>query len=153
MHGDTRRVAATFLLAGILPLAFTSGPRGEVTRGASPGSAISEPSPVASESPTVADTDIEDDARFVGRIARLPGSLRERMTGATWKPGCPVLLADLRLLHLGYWGFDGKPRRGPMVVHEEVAADIRWVFRRLFRARFPIKRLALTREFVPEEFE
>jgi hypothetical protein len=40
-----------------------------------------------------------------------------------------------------------------MVVHEDVAVDVLWVFRRLFRARFPIKRLALTREFVPEEFE
>lgn len=91
--------------------------------------------------------------RFDGRVARLPASLRGEMRGSTWKPECPVPLSDLRLLHLGYWGLDGEAKRGPMVVHEEVAEDVLWVFRRLFRARFPIKRVALTREFVPDEFE
>ena len=91
--------------------------------------------------------------RFDGRVARLPPSLRQEMRGTTWKPGCPVPLDDLRLLHVGYWGFDGELKRGPMVIHEDVADDVLWVFGRLFRARFPIKRVALTREFVPEEFE
>jgi D-alanyl-D-alanine carboxypeptidase len=146
-----RRITATLLVAGIMPLACSSPPQEEVPRGASPGSTDPEPSPQPSETPTSVDE--EGPPRFVGRIAPLPARLRDRMNGTTWKPGCPVPLADLRLLHLDYWGFDGEPRRGPMVVHEDVARDVRWVFRRLFRARFPIKRLALTREFVPEEFE
>jgi hypothetical protein len=75
------------------------------------------------------------------------------MRGTTWKPGCPVPLTDLRLLRFTYWGFNGVAKRGPMVVHEDVAGDVLRVFRRLFRARFPIKRVALAREFVPEEFE
>jgi hypothetical protein len=75
------------------------------------------------------------------------------MHGTTWKPGCPVPLEDLRLLRFNYWGFDGAVRRGPMVVHEDVVEDVLWVFERLFRARFPIKKLALAREFIPEEFE
>jgi hypothetical protein len=75
------------------------------------------------------------------------------MRGTTWKPGCPVPLTDLRLLRFNYWNFQGEVARGPMVVHEDVAQDVLWVFRRLFRARFPIKRVALAREFVPEEFE
>lgn len=145
-----RRGAAALLVAGIL-VACTSAPHGEPPGTESPGPATSEPSPQAPEPPTSGEVD--GDARFVGRIARLPGSLRDRMTGTTWKPGCRVSLDDLRLLHLDYWGFDGEPRRGPMVVHEDVAADVLWVFRRLFRARFPIKHLALTKEFVPEEFE
>jgi hypothetical protein len=90
---------------------------------------------------------------FVGRISPLPASLRGRMRGTTWKPGCPVPLGDLRLLRFNYWNFEGEVHRGPMVVHEDVAQDVMWVFRRLFRARFPIKRVALAREFVPEEFE
>jgi hypothetical protein len=75
------------------------------------------------------------------------------MLGTTWKPGCPVSLGDLRLLRFNYWNFDGEVARGPMVVHEEVAQDVLWVFRRLFRARFPLKRVALARKFVPEKFE
>jgi hypothetical protein len=56
-------------------------------------------------------------------------------------------------LRFSYWNFDGEVDRGPMVVHEDVARDVLWVFRRLFRARFALKRVALAREFVPEEFE
>lgn len=62
-------------------------------------------------------------------------------------------LADLRLLQFIYWGFDGAVSRGPMVVHEDVAEDVLWVFRRLFRARFPIKHVTLAREFRPSEWE
>jgi hypothetical protein len=40
-----------------------------------------------------------------------------------------------------------------MVVHEDVAEDVLWVFRRLFRARFPIKHVTLAREFRPSEWE
>jgi hypothetical protein len=91
--------------------------------------------------------------RFEGRVWRIPRSLAQEMRGTTWKPGCPVPLADLRLLRFNYWGFDGQVKRGPMVVHKEVADDVLWVFGHLFKAPFPIKRVALTREFVPEEFE
>jgi D-alanyl-D-alanine carboxypeptidase-like protein len=91
--------------------------------------------------------------RLAGRISRLPDSLRREMRGTTWKPGCPVPLTDLRLLRFNYWGFDGVVGRGPMVVQEDVAEDVLWVFGRLFRTRFPIKQVALAREFVPEEFE
>jgi hypothetical protein len=91
--------------------------------------------------------------RFGGRIWRLPPFLTREIRGTTWKPGCPVPLSDLRLLRFNFWGFDGRVKRGPMVVHEDVAEDVLWVFGRLFKARFPIKRVALTREFVPQEFE
>jgi hypothetical protein len=92
-------------------------------------------------------------SRFDGRMWLLPRSLRREMRGATWKPGCPVPLDDLRLLRFNHWAFDGTVRRGPMVVHEDVAEDVLWVFGRLFRARFPIKHVALASEFVPQEFE
>jgi hypothetical protein len=62
-------------------------------------------------------------------------------------------MSDLRLLRFNYVGFDGKVKRGPMIVHEDVAANVLGVFRELFEARFPIKRVALAREFVPEEFQ
>jgi hypothetical protein len=69
------------------------------------------------------------------------------MRGRTWHPGCPVPLRDLRLLTLRYWGFDGHVHQGPMVVHASVAGDVVSVFRRLFRARFPIQRIHLAIPF------
>jgi hypothetical protein len=157
-HGLGRNRTAAFpILVGLLlgSCAPTPEPRAARTPTAE------GPSPAVPASPSPADVaggvatvEVEAEvARFEGRITRLPGGLREEMRGTTWKPGCPVALSDLRLLHVGYWGFDGESRRGPMIVHEDAAEDVVWVFGRLFRARFPIKRVGPTREFVPEEFE
>jgi D-alanyl-D-alanine carboxypeptidase len=90
-------------------------------------------------------------ARFVGRVVPLPAAMQAEMRGTTWRPGCPVPLADLRLLALSYWGFDARPHVGPLVVNASVADDIVWVFRRLFESRFPIHNLRLAREFNPSQ--
>jgi hypothetical protein len=63
----------------------------------------------------------------------------------TWRPGCPVGPAQLRMLHLRYWGFDGKPHMGRMVVNESVTEDVVKVLRTLYDERFPIW------EMVPED--
>jgi hypothetical protein len=77
--------------------------------------------------------------RFRATIEAAPG---ERMT-ASWRPGCPVPLEDLRLLTLTHWGFGGEVRRGELVVHEDEARAVKRVFRMLFKARFPIERMKL----------
>ena len=59
----------------------------------------------------------------------------------SWHAGCPVGPSQLRLLRLSYWGFDGKTHVGSLVVRDRVARDVVAVFRRLFAARFPIRRL------------
>ena len=59
----------------------------------------------------------------------------------SYRAGCPVGPAQLRTIHVSYWGFDGRPRAGSIVVARRVAADIVAVFRRLWAARFPIRRL------------
>jgi hypothetical protein len=61
-----------------------------------------------------------------------------------WHPGCPVPISDLRLVKVSYWDFQGEVRIGPLVLHEKVATDVLWVFRQLFRARFPIHRIGLS---------
>jgi hypothetical protein len=63
----------------------------------------------------------------------------------TWRPGCPVGPAALRMLHLSYWGFDAKAHTGKIVVNESVVADAVTVFRRFYEERFPV------REMVPED--
>jgi hypothetical protein len=59
----------------------------------------------------------------------------------SWRPGCPVAPSSLRRLRLGYWGFDGKPHAGTLVVNASAVGDLTVVFRRLYRARFPIRRM------------
>ena len=63
------------------------------------------------------------------------------MSGVSWRPGCPVGLDDLRLVRARHWGFDGRVRTGRLVVHRDVARDVVAVLRRLYAARFPIRRM------------
>jgi D-alanyl-D-alanine carboxypeptidase-like protein len=88
---------------------------------------------------------------FVGRVTPLPAALEAEMRGTTWKPGCPVPLGDLRLIAVSYWGFDGRPHIGPLVVNASAANDVAWVFRQLFEHRFPIHNIKLAREFHPAQ--
>jgi len=76
---------------------------------------------------------------FGAGIARLSAGRVAGMTGVSWRPGCPVPPAELRLVTVTYWGFDGAPHRGELVVHEDLAGAFVRVFERLYRARFPIR--------------
>jgi len=61
--------------------------------------------------------------------------------GASYHAGCPVGPASLRLLHLSYFGFDGAPHIGTLVVNAAVANAVVGVFANVFRARFFIRRM------------
>ncbi len=59
----------------------------------------------------------------------------------SWRAGCPVAPAQLRRIRLTYWGFDGKAHSGALDVHADAVQEIVQVFRKLYGARFPIRRL------------
>jgi hypothetical protein len=59
----------------------------------------------------------------------------------SWRSGCPVAPAQLRRLRVSYWGFDGRAHTGTLIVHASVAGDLTKVFRRLYLAEFPIRRM------------
>jgi hypothetical protein len=79
--------------------------------------------------------------RFDGTIAPLSSALRQTMTGVSWRPGCPVALDDLRLVRTSHWGFDGRVHVGRLIVNRDVAPEVLGVLRRLYGARFPIRRM------------
>ena len=74
-------------------------------------------------------------------IERLDANTKDAMTGVSWHRGCPVPLRELRVLHLSIWGFDREAHRGELVVHRRRADDLVHVFRRIYRARFAIRRM------------
>ena len=84
---------------------------------------------------------------FHGTISTLDAALRARMTGSSWHAGCPVPLPRLRRLTLAHWGFDGRVHTGRLVVNQDVAAKVLSVFRRLYDARFPIRRMRLVDDY------
>lgn len=89
---------------------------------------------------------------FTGSIARISPALAKRMTGVSWRPGCPVPLRDLRLVSARHWGFDGRARTGRLVVHRDVAKRILGVLRTLYRERFPIRRMWLVDAYGASDF-
>jgi hypothetical protein len=89
---------------------------------------------------------------FRGRVSAIGPALSARMTGSSWHAGCPVMLSQLRLLTLSHWGFDGRVHTGKLVVNADVAARVVASFRRLYDARFPIRRMRLVDDYGGSDF-
>ena len=59
----------------------------------------------------------------------------------SYRAGCPVGPSELRAVAVSHWGFDGEPHVGRIVVAKRLAPALVSVFRALWQARFPIRRL------------
>lgn len=81
------------------------------------------------------------------KVRKIEGKVRERMTGVSWRPGCPVGLKRLRLIRTSFWNFDRKRDKGSIVVHEDEAEEIVRVFRSLYRQKFKIRRMELIERY------
>lgn len=79
-------------------------------------------------------------------MQRIGPALQHRMRSSR-HPGCPVPLTDLRYLRMSYVGFDGRTHNGEMVVHADYATQVAAVFRRLYDARWPIRRMRLVDDY------
>jgi hypothetical protein len=126
--------------------------RTEVPPDAALGEIATETPAVGTGSVTPATATPEEEAqppRFQGGVERIGPALRRVLVGRSWHGGCPVPIEDLRQVRVSYWDFHGEVRTGPLVVNEMVAHDVLWVFRQLFRAKFPIKRVVLPPKYRP----
>ena len=92
------------------------------------------------------------DTVFRGQVRPIDAALAKRMTGVSWRPGCPVSLRDLRLLAMSYWGLDGRVHEGRLVVHRDVARQLVGVFRGLYAVRFPLRRMVLVDVYGGSDF-
>jgi hypothetical protein len=80
---------------------------------------------------------------FVGTISRV----RAAELRHSHRPGCPVGPSELRRLEVSHWDFAGRLRVGSIVVRATEARDVLSVFRKLYAARFPIRRLRLVEAY------
>ncbi len=78
---------------------------------------------------------------FEHTIGDVPANVAAR---STWNEGCPVTLDELSYLTMSFWGFDGQPHTGEMIVHANVATDIVTVFATLFENGFPMEEMRVT---------
>lgn len=131
-----RRIAASALV--LLVLTGCGGGTGGTAASGSPPSptvAAGRPDVLA---PSQSSTGTPP-AAFEGTVSALPAGARQRMTGVSWRSGCPVGLDDLRLLRVSFIDFDGVAKVGELVVHKAIADAVVRVFGRLYAVRFPIR--------------
>lgn len=88
-------------------------------------------------------------------VAALPGrgfasdvvapAPRRVLDRSTWQPGCPVAADELAWVRVAFHGFDDRRHTGELLLHRDVTDDVVEVFAQLWRARFPIEELRVTR--------
>jgi hypothetical protein len=112
---------------------------------AKPASAVtspSEPQPSPSASQRPPSPRQVQPIGFYATVHVIDAKIKARMR-YSWRPGCPVPLKNLRLIKMSYWGFDGSAHMGEMVLNKRVVDDVLGVFRKMFDAKFPIRRMRL----------
>lgn len=65
----------------------------------------------------------------------------------SWRTGCPVGAAQLRVLTVPYVGWDGGTHQGQLVVRTSAAGDLGRTFVRLYAQRFPIRSIRPVDDF------
>lgn len=71
--------------------------------------------------------------------AKVSGPLTRREVRFSWHSGCPVPPRRLREIRMTYVGFDRREHTGKLIVNASVVRPVLKVFRKLYRAKFPIK--------------
>lgn len=101
--------------------------------------AAAPPPPTATPRPSAATT-LSATAPSPAAVATIhPVTAAE--LGASWRPGCPVGPAQLRRIDIDHIGFDGRPRRGELIVNQDLAPQVIALFAELYRLRYPIEKV------------
>jgi hypothetical protein len=76
-------------------------------------------------------------------VRPVPRAQWQRMVEAGMvRPACPIdHRSELRRVEVNHYDFQGRVRRGHLVVNADVARSAARIFTRLFEARFPIRRM------------
>lgn len=146
-HADDRRGTCTRWCVGVLVVAgaLTGCTTGSQERGATPSSSpASRPPPLPSDSASASSSPTKHAAPpFASHVT----AVTQAQVGRSWRPGCPVPPSQLRSITLRYWGFDRRAHQGTLLVNARVVHPIVTVFRRIYRARFPIRRMVPVAEY------
>jgi D-alanyl-D-alanine carboxypeptidase len=126
---------AVLLAAGCA--SANAGPPAAGTAARAPAArpAASSPAPSASPAPSPGKAPVP---RFSAGVS---GPLTAHDVRYSWRPGCPVPPRELRAIHMPYIGFDRVAHEGELIVNARVVRKVINVFARLYRARFPIRRM------------
>jgi len=73
--------------------------------------------------------------------------------GNSWRKGCPVPLRDLRYLKVTYMDFNGKDKTGEIIVHKDVAHDVKEIFSELYEMKYPVRKMKLVSDYKGSDWQ
>lgn len=76
----------------------------------------------------------------------IPDAVRQRMLDGAAEP-LAELLPDLRYLRLLHYDYNGRVRKGELVCNKAIAEDLLYIFKELYKARYPIASIRLADDF------
>ena len=92
-------------------------------------------------------------ASFNASISPITPNIKKRMiNGGSYRDGCPISLNNLRYLKMSYIGFDNREHIGEMIVNKSVAKEVVAIFRELYKAKYPIRKMQLVSNYGGSDF-
>jgi len=82
---------------------------------------------------------------FISR--EVPEEVQNRMIGKSMPESIPIPFEELRYLTLPYFDFNGEIQTGEMVCNKSIAEDLLFIFKALFRLKYPINSIRLIDDF------
>ena len=75
--------------------------------------------------------------------SEIPDSVFARMKGKSFATNCTVARSSLCYLRVKHWGKDQHPHDGELICNKRIAQDLLEIFEELYKAHYPIERIAL----------
>ena len=92
-------------------------------------------------------------ANFSANVSPITPQIKKRMiNGGSYRAGCPAPLSSLKFVTLKYIGFDGKEHTGELIVNKSVTKDIVSIFKSLYDAKYPIRKMHLVSNYGGSDF-
>ena len=93
-------------------------------------------------------------AEYRANISQITPDIKKRMLkGNSWRKGCPVSLGNLRYLKLTHIDFNGKDKRGEIIVHKDVAHEVKEIFSKLYEMEYPIRKMRLVCDYKGSDWQ
>ncbi|MFD0889030.1 M15 family metallopeptidase [Streptosporangium algeriense] len=144
------RIQATLAVATVCLATACGTTTGQQPVSPGSGTSVSQQTAQGTTSPTPAPSPTDTaPPKFSAKVSKVT---REQVKHS-WRPGCPVPLDGLRMITMTYWGFDGEPHTGRLVVNKDATEAITTVFGRLYDWRWPIYKMEPVDAYKGDDFD
>ena len=93
-------------------------------------------------------------AEYKATASPITLEIKKRMIkGNSWRKGCPVSLQNLRYLQITYRDFNGHDRKGELIVHKDVALEVKQIFSELYAVGYPIRKMKLVSTYKGSDWQ